>query len=96
MDLSKYIGFDWDEHNAGKNWEKHRVSPQECEQVFFNEPLVIADDEAHSKHEKRHFAFGRTDEGRLLTVIFTTRGYFIRVISARNMDRKERKGYESS
>ena len=95
MDLSKYTGFDWDENNTAKNWDKHRVSPQECEQIFFNEPLLFEEDEPHSKHEKRYIAFGQTDEGRQLAVVFTIRGNLIRVISARDMDRKERRGYKS-
>ncbi len=94
MDLSKYTGFDWDEHNAGKNWKKHRVSPQECEQVLFNSPLRIGWDEIHSEQEMRYFALGRTDESKELYLIFTVRKNSIRVISARPMSAKERRVYE--
>jgi uncharacterized DUF497 family protein len=76
-----------------KNEEKHDVSVGECEQVFFNEPLVILDDYAHAGSETRYAAFGRTDEERVLTIIFTIRGTLLRVISARDMSRKERKFY---
>jgi uncharacterized protein len=70
----------------------------EAEQVFFNEPLLLAPDSKHSVHEQRHHALGRTDEGRLLHITFTLRvsGTLIRVISARNMHRKERIFYEQA
>lgn len=93
--LSKCVGFDWDEHNSGKIWIKHHVSPSECEQVFFNIPLLISDDTKHSSVENRYYAFGCTDEKKHLFVVFTKRNQKIRVISARNMNRKERKAYES-
>lgn len=86
-------GFDWDDGNRLKNEEKHQVSIGECEQLFFNEPLVILDSHAHSQPEARYAALGRTDEDRALTVIFTIRGTLLRVISARYMSRKERKFY---
>jgi uncharacterized DUF497 family protein len=86
-------GFDWDEGNRLKNEEKHQVSLGECEQLFFNEPLVILDADARTEAEARYAAFGRTDEDRVLTIIFTIRGPLLRVISARDMSRKERKFY---
>ena len=96
QDLSKCIGFEWDEHNAGKNWYKHRVNPQEAEQIFFNKPLCLEEDEGHSKSELRLYALGQTDEGRFLFVAFTVRENLIRVISARPMSKKERKEYEAN
>ena len=89
-------GFDWDDGNRTKNQEKHEVSIGECEQLFFNEPLVIMDDSARSAVEPRYAAFGRTDEDRLLTIIFTIRGTLLRVISARDMSSKERKFYHDN
>jgi uncharacterized DUF497 family protein len=86
-------GFDWDKVNIDKNLN-HGVQNWECEQVFFNEPLVVLDDPKHSIAEERSAAFGRTDGGRRLVVIFTMRGSKIRVISARDMNRKERRFYE--
>ena len=76
-------GFDWDDNNAYKNQEKHGVTPEDAER------LVVRSDVRHSKKEKRHFALGQTAAGRLLFVSFTTRGELIRVISARDMNRKE-------
>lgn len=93
--LSKCTGFEWDEHNAEKNWQKHRISPSECEEIFFNRPLVIADDVRHSEKENRLYALGHTDAGRMLFVVFTVRRNLIRIISARDMNRKERKVYQS-
>ena len=89
-------GFDWDEGNLLKNWEKHRVSAAECEQVFFNRPLVAGLDETHSKQERRHYALGVTDAGRRLFLVFAVRGGKIRVISARDMSRQERKVFDES
>lgn len=94
--LTECTGFDWDEGNLLKNWDKHRVSASECEQIFFNRPLVAISDEKHSKNEVRFYALGQTDIGRLLFVVFTIRNKSIRVISARDMNRKERKVYETS
>jgi uncharacterized DUF497 family protein len=87
-------GFDWDEGNLLKNWEKHRVSASECEQVFFNHPLVAGPDEKHSGSEMRHYALGVTDAGRRLFLVFTVRRKRIRVICARDMNRKERKVFD--
>lgn len=92
--LNSVTGFDWDEGNLSKNWEKHGVSPFDCEEVFFNEPLVVKQDEAHSESEARYYALGSTNSGRLLFVVFTLRKEKIRVISARDMSRKERGYYK--
>jgi len=92
-DLSRFEGFDWDRANVQKNWERHRVAFAECEEVFFHDP-VLAHDFGHSTVERRYFAYGRTTRGRLLTVIFTVRKNQIRIVSARDMNRKERKKHE--
>jgi uncharacterized DUF497 family protein len=84
----QFTGFQWDEGNINKNLYKHNVENWECEQVYFNEPLIILDDPKHSYAEKRWAAFGKTDAGRMLTVIFTKRGSIIRVISAKDMKRE--------
>ena len=95
-ELEKSAGFQWDQGNSNKNLLKHHVEDWECEQVFFNEPLLVLDDPKHSLVEKRWAAFGRTDGGRLLVVIFTKRGKLLRVISAREMNRKEITFYEET
>lgn len=96
IDWKLIIGFDWDEGNARKSVEKHDVSQFEAEQVFFNQPLLVLADEKHSQAESRYHALGRTDGSRLLHVTFTLRmkNSLIRVISARDMHRKERATYE--
>jgi len=62
--LSHVEGFDWDEGTIEKNWEKHHVSYVECEEVFLSRPLLVAEDERHSKDEARDYALGKTREGR--------------------------------
>jgi uncharacterized DUF497 family protein len=91
--LAACEGFDWNDANAGKILRKHGVTPEECEQVFGNAPLVVADDPRHSHQERRHFALGHTATGRVLFLVFTLRRNSIRVISARSASRKERKEY---
>ena len=97
IDLAEIAGFDWDNGNTRKKG-KHVVSMAEAEQVFFNQPLVLLADAKHSELEARHHALGRTDEGRLVHVAFTLRqsGSLIRVISARDVHRKEGAVYEQS
>ena len=85
-DFEQFAGFQWDDGNLDKNLLKHQVQNWECEQIFFNEPLIILDDSKHSLSEKRWAAFGQTDAGRLLTIIFTKREKLLRVISARDMN----------
>ena len=86
-------GFDWDEGNSEKNWIRHQVARSECEQVFFNEPLIVAEDPKHSQTEKRWFVLGKTDTERLLFIVLTIRSNLIRVISARDMNKKEKEVY---
>jgi len=89
-----YTGFEWDEGNAGKNWERHGVADFECEEIFFSQPLIVRRDTGHSQREARWVALGRTARNRKLFVAFTFRQARIRVISARDMTRRERKAYE--
>ena len=91
--FGRFTGFQWDEGNINKNLYKHNIENWECEQVFFNEPLIILDDPQHSYAEKRWAAFGKTDAAKLITVVFTKRGSLIRIISARSMKLKERNFY---
>ena len=97
IDLARVVGFDWDPGNARKN-DKHGVSNAEAEQAFFNAPLLMIEDAKHSAREPRFHALGKTDEGRLLHITFTLRraGRMIRVISARDMHRKEQTIYEQT
>lgn len=96
-DLGKVTGFDWDDGNARKN-DKHGVSAAEAEQVFFNAPLLLLEDAGHSQQEQRIHAMGKTDGSRRLHITFTLRqsGILIRVISARDLHRKERAIYDQA
>lgn len=96
IDWKQIVGFDWDAGNERKSFDKHAVSRIEAEQVFFNQPLLVLVDQKHSQDEVRYHALGKSDEGRLLHITFTLRldDTLIRVISARDMHRKERKVYE--
>ena len=91
-ELDRVEAFEWDEGNARKGVEKHDVSQAEAESVFFGDPLIVVPDPRHSQTESRYHALGRTAAGRLLHVVFTLRrqGTLIRVISTRDMHRKER------
>ncbi len=95
IDLARIAGFDWDAGNARKN-DRHGVTTAEAEQAFFNAPLLLLDDVVHSQRELRVHALGKTDNGRTLHITFTLRkaGQLIRVISARDMHRKERAIYD--
>ena len=88
-------GFDWDAGNERKSEEKHAVSRFEAEQVFFNQPSLVLADQKHSQNEERYHALGKTNDTRLLHITFTLHSAdtLIRVISARDMHRKERKNY---
>lgn len=98
LDWSKVIGFEWDAGNARKSIDKHGVNQHEAEQVFFNQPLLILPDSRHSQDEARYHALGKTDLIRYLHVTFTLRSNnrLIRVISARDMHRKEKMIYEKA
>ena len=98
IDLEQIVGFDWDEGNSRKSADKHDVSQAEAESIFFNDPLVVVEDTRHSDKEQRFNALGKTGQNRLLHVTFTLRqnGTMIRVISARDMHRRERRLYEQA
>ena len=92
--LKTCVGFDWNFGNQSKSVDKHGVLNWECEQMFFNKPLLLEADIKHSALEQRYYALGKTDARRKLFVAFTIRDHHIRVISARPMSKKERHFYE--
>ena len=98
IDLQKIVGFQWDAGNAYKNHEKHGVSQGEAEEIFFNQPLLIEDDERHSVGESRFVALGVSNTMRSLSIIFTLRSQdtLIRIVSARSMSKRERVFYEKA
>ena len=91
--LPKPLEFEWDSGNLDKNFKKHGIENRESEEVFLNNPL-ISEDKEHSKTEKRYQCLGITDKNKKLFVSFTIRNDQIRIISVRNMDKKEKKIYE--
>ncbi|MBI4035007.1 MAG: BrnT family toxin [Candidatus Chisholmbacteria bacterium] len=90
----KPLSFDWDNSNKDKNWHKHRVKFRECEQIFSHTPIKIFPDPKHSQAERRFLAYGVTGKSRKLAIIFTIRNKQIRIISARDQNKKERQVYE--
>ena len=88
--------FEWDEHKAGRNFKKHRISFETAITVFDDPYALIALDEKHSTHkEKREWIIGESDDG-ILVVVFTKRklGAVYRLISARNANKRERRKYD--
>jgi uncharacterized DUF497 family protein len=92
--IHKYDGFDWDGGNIRKNWEGHRVSREEIEQVFSNRPWFDYEATGYIGTEKRRIVLGKTDKGRSLFIVYTERNNRIRPISARDMHQKERNIYD--
>lgn len=95
IDDREIEGFEWDEGNIKKNEIKHKIYYKEYEQVFLNDPIIF-EDIKHSKSEKRYQCLGKTDLGRFIFISFTIRNLKVRIISARQMSRKERKNYEKT
>jgi uncharacterized protein len=98
IDWANVVGFDWDAGNERKSYDKHVVSQSEAEQAFFNQPLLVLKDDLHSLVEDRFHALGRTNADRRLHITFTLRrkATLVRVISARDMNARERTVYEES
>lgn len=89
------LEFEWDKGNSDKNFKKHKLSNREIEQIFINsKEKFIFDDKKHSAIEKRYGIFGKMDNGKFLSIVFTVRKDKIRVITARTMSKRERRSYE--
>ena len=88
------LRFEWDKSNQDKNFLRHRVTDEECEEVFFDSKKRILKDILHSVYEDRFILIGQTKKQRILFVVFTLRKDKIRVISARDLNKKERRLYE--
>lgn len=96
LSTPKPVQFEWDSHNQDKNWHKHKVDYKECEQAFINTPQAIFEDEAHSISELRYTLLSYTNNQRHLFITFTVRDNKVRIISARDQDKKERSIYEEN
>ena len=92
--VKRKTNFEWDKYNTIKNWAKHHVRPFEVEQSFVDKNAIILNDELHSKLEKRYIIIGRTRKNRILYIAFAIRNGHIRVISARDANKKEVNIYE--
>ena len=88
------VEFEWDKGNKNKNFLKHGVTDEECEEIFFDSHKHIVNDILHSSRESRYILIGQTKKQRVLFVVFTVRRNKIRVISARDLNKKERNLYE--
>ena len=94
LTIKNAIGFIWNKGNIDKNWTRHKVTNQECEEVFFDGKKKIFKDKLHSGKEERFRIIGKTKKERLLFVVFTIRKDKIRIISARDINKKEVYLYE--
>lgn len=94
LDLSKITGFEWDEGNIDKSYQKHGITPDEAEQVFVDKEIFLLEDVKHSQAEDRMTAIGKALNDKILFVAFTIRRDKIRIISARIANKKERRVYE--
>lgn len=94
VDLRKIVGFEWDEWNIDKSYKKHGITPNEAEEVFLDEDILVLEDTKHSKQEERFEAIGKIIKGSILFLAFTVRGDKVRIISARTANKKERRRYE--
>lgn len=86
--------FEWDELKARANLRKHAVSFREARTVFLDGLAAIHADPDSSREERREIIVGHSAAGRLLVVSFTERGDRLRLISAREATRHERRDYE--
>lgn len=93
--LPEPVSFIWDKGNIDKNL-KHKVTDREAEEVFECDPVFISKDEKHSLSENHYMIWGVTKKVRKLSIFFTMRNDKIRIISARDMHKKERRKYEEN
>ena len=92
--IKEPVEFNWDRWNIGKNKKKHDVGEKESEETFFDDKRVIYKDKFHSEKEDRFILLGQTRKKRLLYLAFTIRDEKIRIISARDINKKEVKFYK--
>ena len=94
LNLPKPLSFEWDKWNEEKIFKKHKITTRECEQAFMAERIFIQPDLMHSELENRFTLVSLTKSSRPIFIAFTIRNNSIRIISARNMHKKEFKIYE--
>jgi uncharacterized DUF497 family protein len=95
--LPSVLSFDWDQGNDEKNWTKHKITAEEAEEPFFTNDYLILEDESHSsQQEQRYILLGKNNQGKILFIVFTMRVEKVRIISAREADKKEVLFYEKA
>lgn len=96
VQLPDVLSFEWDKGNEQKNWLKHNVTIEETEEAFSDEKRLILEDNKHSEHEVRYILYGKTEKGRMLFIVYAIRNKKVRVISARDTNRREVEFYEKA
>jgi len=86
--------FDWDEEKARRNFAKHGVTFQEAATVLGDTLGWTYSDSRHSVFERRWITIGMSDQHRVLVVSHSEEDEMIRIISAREATRQERRFYE--
>jgi len=90
--IKEPIEFEWDQGNEEKNWEKHKVNIKETEEIFFDKDKQEYPDPEHSnKNEERKIVVGATKNKRLLFIVYIIRNGKVRIISARDLNKKKEK-----
>ena len=88
------LEFTWDSEQAVANLGKHRMSFEEASTAFGDPLSITVRDPDHSEEEARCVMIGQSFRGRLLVVVHSDREGSIRIISAREATRRERRDYE--
>ena len=94
VDIPQPVVFDWDEANKNKIWFKHKISTEECEEAFAAKYIFSQPDELHSGTEERNILISKTKKARVLFIVYTLRKNKVRVVSARDMHKREQSFYE--
>jgi hypothetical protein len=94
--IPKPLSFEWDNGNQDKSWQKHQVSIVEAEEAFFDQNKKLYPDPIHSGKESRKILIGKTQKNRVLFIVFTIRKEKVRIISARDLNKREKGLYEKT
>lgn len=94
ISLPEPIAFNWDQFNTNKILIKHHLEPNIIEEAFFDTNKKILKDTLHSEQEKRYVLLGKTNNHKILFIVFTLRNKQIRVISARPLNKSKKHLYE--
>jgi len=89
------LKFEWDERKNNVNVQKHNISFEEAQTVFYDELALVINDPDHSDVEDRFIILGQSNTAKLLVVCHCYRESetVIRIISARKATKSEAKQY---